>query len=509
MVNYAIRFWGFILTFFLFRFIVGHIGEVEYGIYLFITAITGYFGLLDLGIGASLVKFVAQFQAEKDEEKLNRIINTTFFIFMFIGIIGGIILLLIGTFLLDFLIPDSPEIIPIAKGVIYILGASFFFGLSLASLKGILAGLQRYDILAVVAFIMSIVNLVVVILVLSWGYGIVELVFYTTTSGLLGFIIMAFYIRKLLPGFSIRFSFMKRKMIKTLMDMSMSVFLLSILIMIIYYTDRLVIGIFLDIALITFYQAAWKLYGIPTKIPEIGLQAIIPAASELEAKDNLPALRRLFLRGTKYVLAMCFALAIPMIFLAKQVLSVWMDPTYEQYYIVVQILIISLFFSFNNYVANQILIGMNKIKHYVKYYVVIAVFNLVLSITLVKLGFGLNGVALGTTIPFIVVEYFFLNHVFKLLGIKWGTYLKKVVLKTFPYAVVIAALMYGLLLLYVPPSEAFFWDAVPVGIYYLFGLILYFILFYYFGLEQYEKKEIKQVISRIKARLKPAKEKTA
>jgi O-antigen/teichoic acid export membrane protein len=197
IVNYSIKFWGLILTFFLFRFIVGHIGETDYGIYLFVTAITGYFSVLDLGIGNSLVKFMAEFEAKGDKEKLNQVFNTTFFLFLFIGLVGGIIMFFIGTFLLSFfagIFPglDSPDFIPKARAIIYLLGIGFIFSLAMSSLRGILAGLQRYDILAIIGFIMSIINLSVVIIILTMGLGIVELVLYTVLTGLIGFILMAY-----------------------------------------------------------------------------------------------------------------------------------------------------------------------------------------------------------------------------------------------------------------------------------------------------------------------------
>ena len=293
LVNFVIRIWGFILTFILFWFIVKQIGEADYAIYLFITAITGYFGILDLGIGNSLVKFVAQYHAEDNEEKLNEVINTTFFIFLFIGIIGAVVIFLIGTFLLDYLAGtfsalETPDFYQKARAIIYIIGALFIFSLPLASLRGVLDGIQRYDILAIITFIMSLVTLSVVVIVLTMGMGVVELVFYTSCTGLIGFILTAWYIQKLLPNVTIVFSYMN----------SMSVFLITVFVMVIYYTDTLVIGLLVDVTLLTFYAAAWKLYNVPAKIPEIGLLAIIPAASELEATDNLPALRRLFLRGT-------------------------------------------------------------------------------------------------------------------------------------------------------------------------------------------------------------------
>ena len=514
IINYGIRFWGFFLTFILFWYIVKHIGETDYGIYLFVTAITGYFGILDLGIGNSLIKFVAEYHAKDDKEKLNEVINTTFFIFLFIGIVGAVLIFLVGTFLLNYLagvLPalESPDFYPKARGIMYIIGATFIFSLSLASLKGVLAGLQRYDILALITFIMSLINLGVVVLVLSLGLGIIELVFYTTCTGLLGFIITGWYIQKLLPDVSITFSYLRRGMVKVLMDLSMSVFLLSVFVMVIYYTDRLVIGLLIDVALITFYQAAWKLYMIPGQIPAVGLYAMIPAASELEATQNLQALRRLFLRTTKYVLAICLAFAVPLLFLSDKLLILWMGDEYAQYYIIVQILTISLFFDFNNYVATQILIGMNKIKKFVKYYGIVAILNLGISVFLVQQGFGLKGVALGTTIPFVLLEVFFLRHVFNVLDIKWRTYAKQVFAKTFPYAGVVAVLMYGLLLWRTPiiidihPTMlSLIKDIIELGAYFVVGCGVYLALFYTKGLEPHEKQDLKNILSKFFPRKK-------
>ncbi len=507
IINYAIKIWGFGLTFYLFWFIVDHVGEMDYGIYLFVVAITGYFGILDLGIGHSLVKFVAEYHAKDDKEKLNEVINTTFFIFFFVGLVGAVILLLIGKFLLGYLVDD--EIYLKAQAILYLIGVTFIFSLALSSLKGVLGGLQRYDILALITFIMTLVNLSVTVLVLTWGGNIFDLVFYTTMTGLFGFVITAFFIQRLLPYVSISFSYVRKGMVKVLMDLSMSVFLLSIFIMIIYQTDRIVIGLFVDVALITFYQAAWKLYGIPSNMPSISLYAVLPAASELQATENLQALKRLFLRATKYVLALCLALAVPVMLLSKEMLTIWMGNDYAQYHIIVQILVIVLFFDFNNYLATQILIGMNKIKKFVKYYAIVAVLNLGLSLFLVQQGYGLKGVALGTTIPFIVMEVFFLRYIFRVLDIKWRTYAKQVFAKTFPFAAVTAVFMYGLLLLRAPvimgvhPTvSSLIRDIIELGGYFAAGCGFYMLLFYYMGLESYEKMEMKQIISSIITRLK-------
>jgi O-antigen/teichoic acid export membrane protein len=507
IVNYIIKLWGFVLHIFLFAFILGHVGPDDYGIYFFVAAIFGLFGFLDLGIGHSLVKFVAEYHAKDDKEKLNEVINTTFFIFLFIGFVGAMILFMIGTFLLNYLVND--DIFLKAQAIMYLIGANFMFGMALSSLKGILAGLQRYDILALITFVVSLVNLSVTVLVLSWGGNIVDWLFFTTIAGSLGFVLTAWYIQRLAPHITISLYYLRRGMIKVLMDLSMSVFLLQVFVIVIYQTDKIVIGLLLNVTLITFYQAALTLYGIPSSLPSISLYAIIPAASELEATENLQALKKLFLRATKYVLAFCLALAVPLFFLSRDMLTLYLGDEYGQYYIIVQILTISLFFDFNNYVATQILIGMNKIQKFVKYYGIVAVMNLGLSVYLVQQGLGLRGVALGTTIPFALLEVFFLRYVFKVLDIKWKTYAKQVFAKTFPIAAVTGAFMFGLIFLrapYIvgihPTYPSLFRDIIELGGYFAAGCGFYLLLFYYLGLEKYEKEEIRQMLSGLRSRLK-------
>jgi hypothetical protein len=144
---------------------------------------------------------------------------------------------------------------------------------------------------------------------------------------------------------------------------------------------------------------------------------------------------------------------------------------------------------------------MNKIKKFVQITGIIALFNLVLSIILVRMGYGLTGVALGTTIPFVIMEYFFLRHILTVLDVSWRTYANKIVLKTFPIAAVVAVIMYILLYVHTPSAVSFFWDIVGVGMYFLLGVAIYLILFYFYGLEEHEKKDIKEILSKIGAKV--------
>ena len=72
--------------FFLSPFILHHLGDEAFGIWILIFSITGYYGIFDFGIRSSLVRFVSKFQATGDHEQLDRLINTTLFSYTCLGL---------------------------------------------------------------------------------------------------------------------------------------------------------------------------------------------------------------------------------------------------------------------------------------------------------------------------------------------------------------------------------------------------------------------------------------
>src|SRR6478672_4268691 len=70
---------------FLSPFILHRLGDTAYGIWVLIFSVTGYYGLFDLGIRSSVVRFVSRFAATKDDSALSRLINTSLFTYTLIG----------------------------------------------------------------------------------------------------------------------------------------------------------------------------------------------------------------------------------------------------------------------------------------------------------------------------------------------------------------------------------------------------------------------------------------
>src|SRR5580704_12286677 len=80
-------------------FVVHHLGNTGYGVWTLIISLTGYFGILDLGLRSSVGRFVARYVALNDRENVNRTVTTA--VAMLAGA-GSLALLATAAMSLDF-----------------------------------------------------------------------------------------------------------------------------------------------------------------------------------------------------------------------------------------------------------------------------------------------------------------------------------------------------------------------------------------------------------------------
>src|SRR5215471_12017712 len=73
---------------FLSPYILHRLGDNAFGLWILIFSATGYYGLFDLGIRSSIVRYVAKYSATGESEPLNRLVNTAMFSYSAIGAVA-------------------------------------------------------------------------------------------------------------------------------------------------------------------------------------------------------------------------------------------------------------------------------------------------------------------------------------------------------------------------------------------------------------------------------------
>jgi O-antigen/teichoic acid export membrane protein len=194
------------------------------------------------------------------------------------------------------------------------------------------------------------------------------------------------------------------------------------------------------VGVVTLYSIAGSLAMYSGQVSSAMGSTFIPMASGMDAAGQTKNLQRLLLRGSQAALGLMLPIGITLLLRGKTFIGLWMGPQYSQTSgTILQILLISQFFTIANSTAGQIAYGIDKHKSVAKSAAIEAAFNLSLSLILVKT-IGIYGVAWGTAISMSVVHLIFWpRYVRKELGVPIRTYVWeawiKITLCSIPFAV--------------------------------------------------------------------------
>src|SRR5215211_5525248 len=163
---------------------VAHLGPSTYGLWMVITSVTWFFGVLDLGYGGALPKFIAQYRAWRDRAALNEVVSTVSTLFAGLGAVCFLVTAVLA-WQIDALINVDPAQVSTARRVLLIVGVYLSVRFPLSVFGAVVYGFQRYYLNNAVSIGTSVVVAAVNVAVLSTGHGLVALVAATTAVRIL------------------------------------------------------------------------------------------------------------------------------------------------------------------------------------------------------------------------------------------------------------------------------------------------------------------------------------
>ena len=128
--------------------ILHFIGAEQYGIFALAMVIVSFLGLLDIGMGPVVVRFLSVSLATSDFREARTVLGVGFTFFSAVGLVGLVLALVAGQFLPDVL-SLSPELQATATFVISVAGIGFLFNVIRAPFTSVAGALQRFDTVTV------------------------------------------------------------------------------------------------------------------------------------------------------------------------------------------------------------------------------------------------------------------------------------------------------------------------------------------------------------------------
>lgn len=440
MMNWAAMAVSMVVPFFLTPFVVNSLGEVAYGVWILAVSTVAYLGLLDLGLRSAIIRYVSKADTQgKADEARSAIGAALWFRLLISGGVAILSVLLALVFPHIFKLPPSMQ----RAGQITVLLCALGVAITLASgvFGAVLSAINRFDILSSITMVQTLARAVGVILILRSGRGLIALAYWEFTIVTLAGLATWGAAAKIYPECRVRFARPDMTMLRAIWSYSFTTFLIIIAVQIVFYSDNMVVGAFLSVGMVTFYSIAGSLALYSGQVASAMGTTFIPLASGLDASGRSEDLQKLLLRGTQAALGLVLPICAVLMLRGKTFIGLWMGHQYSEVSgTILQILIVSQFFTIANSTAGQIAYGTEKHKSVAKQAIGEAIVNLTLSIILVKT-VGIYGVAWGTTVSMALFHLcFWPLHVRKMVGVSIRKYIwegwTKITLCTVPFGIV-------------------------------------------------------------------------
>jgi O-antigen/teichoic acid export membrane protein len=374
-------------------FVARILGDVAFGKYSLANAFPSIFTVfLDLGYTTLLIREVSK-DKSLSNEYLSNALKLRLILFPLIFLI-----LVISVNILGY--PDS------TKNIVYLFSIFIFLRTVTNIFYGTFRAFEKMEYEAAIVIFTTIVRGSFGLIILSLGYGLIELGLIFVFSGVAEFVIALIISRKkfIKTKFQMQNSFF-RTTIKTALPIGM----LSIFGIIYVRIDTIMLSLFKGDAVVGWYNAAYSLVLGFTFIPVLFMHSLLPAMSVYYVSSK-EALQKAYEKSFKYLFILGLPMAVGIFILADKFILLFYGSEFANSFIALQILAWDILLYFLTTCTGFVLISIDKQNLMAITLGISAILNITLNLFLIPL-YSLIGAGIATLTCelFLLIIYLYIN----------------------------------------------------------------------------------------------------
>lgn len=327
--------------------VVHGLGDAAYGVYALITAIVGYFAIIDINVTAGSVQHIATHwahwtqagQAGAQEEKpadrqvgaqdsIAQTITFGLLVYSGLGLLGGLALWGSAPWLVRDVFSVPAGLRASATTALQLAAPGFLVAQLQSYLDSVPQALLRYDRSARLDVLFGSVVPLATVLVLMLGGGLAEIIVLRVVASSVHCLLLWRTIGRLLPGLRLRWPAPALR--RSLLHFSAYACLNRFAAMSYAYADKLIIGALSGVAALAVYAVAStlanRLLGLTGRLASV----LFPATSALAAGNELARLVQIYLRASRYLTFINGAMLLVVALFAEPILRCWMSAGFAQ-----------------------------------------------------------------------------------------------------------------------------------------------------------------------------------
>ncbi len=473
------------------------LGNRDYGLWELVMSVIGYMGLLDLGIGTALVRFVSVADGRQDTADLQQTISTAFVFFVSVGIVAVLILAGLGAQPNLLAGREVGEIANIGT-VLFLLAVNAGFLFPQQVFIATLMGVQRHYFINNVRVVLTLIQAIVLyyLLMRFAGHGLIVLALLTPIFTAIQFFIFsgAVVLDKQIPA-------IKLGCVKIAKALEMITFAGKSVIMMLAsrlqnQSVPIIIGHVIGLSFIVYYVIPSRLVGYAKELTlAIGFP-LTPYFGSAIGKGDSDALLKSWLNTSLALQVVSMVLPVVLFFTGESFIRLWLG---EEYAVAGRFV---LYFLLAGLLADSLATNAFRMLTAQAKHGKCALIWLVLALLSIPVGiwgayqWGVSGVALGTTMVFVIGHLWTLQMTCGVMQVSLSRYFRETVFKLSLPLLFLIVVLAGLCHIWPITSYLHLVSHVIIaGLVYLLGL-------WCFTLQGEQRQRIKElVLQKLKRRL--------
>src|SRR3984957_4484367 len=426
--NWALNLLGWVVplsvAFVAIPYVVRGLGPERFGVLSLASALLGYFGIFDLGLGRATTKVVAECLARDDFARLPKVVWTSLWSQAVLGLGGTLATLLLIPILVNHLLKISPHLLAETRTSLFVLSASLGVVLAGNALRGVLEAAQRFD---VVNYVKVPANTSMFLL------PAVGVFFHLSLPGIVGLLVAAriaatvAYLAVCLRFFpALRGHYLpERATLRPLLVYGGWVTVSNLITPLLSYVDRFLIGSLVSMSAVGFYSAPYEAINRAWVVPATLAATLFPAFASLEAAGAQCELEDLCVRSLNALLLISTPSLLLLAVFAKQILRWWLGAEFAaQSAVVLQLLALAMLINSAALIPFSLLQGVGRPDLTGIFSLVEVIFQATLCWVLVK-DFGIVGAALAALLRAVLDATLMFGAVFWLDSLSFPNLLQR------------------------------------------------------------------------------------
>lgn len=487
--------WGplavnFIVGLLLTPYLIGHLGKGGYGVWALVGSLLGYYGLLRLGVGAGIMRYVPLYQGTKNNKAASETVSTGFAIFLAAGS-----MILLTSMLLAEPIARFYKAGPELASLIRILGVAAALECPQRILDACIRSHEHWIAANVATIVTAIARALGLAGCVYLGYGVVEMGYVVLAVTILSLALIAFLFMQFCSNIRLRPSMIKLSHTQALLSFGILTTIISLAYTLTLQGHGLIIGKVISLEAVAIYAIAALLIRNVRAVLIAPARVFWPRFAYLDGKNCTEEITSLFLRGTRLTAIFASGVMLITFVLGPSFIGLWIEGDFRTAYPVLLLLAAGYLIECSQAIMGPFLGGTGRQRVHAIFAAVEGVIGVSLSIILTW-RMGLVGTALGFVIAIVLIRGLICPwYVCRLLNIRTIQYYVNCLLRPW---LILATLT--LTASYIGVGElvhnwpTFVFAAAMIG-------LVYVICAYYIVMSDEEKKYMKHYMERLFTRV--------